>query len=132
MIQQIDDSLYQTICSWWIAHNWPVLPKEMLPKRGYMAFLGEKPIIAGFLYKDETSAFGMMEWMISNPDSSREQRDESFKELIKHVQEVSKEIGVRFLFTTTSKESLINRYKDAGFLVSDQSVTHLTKEILCQ
>lgn len=129
MIKSINDDLYKLICTWWEAHSWPALPQELLPKRGYVIYINEKPVIAGFVYKDETSGFGMLEWIVSNPESTKEERDEGFRELVAHVESVGREIGIKFLFTYANHVSLIQKYQSNGFMVVDQNNTHLIKEI---
>jgi hypothetical protein len=127
MIKQIDDDLYQTVCTWWVARGWPELPQGFLPKRGYVAFVGEKPIIAGFLYKDETSYFGMMEWIVAAPDASKEEKTIGFNELCEHISQVAKNAGVKLLMTAVNNPSLQQRYENNGFNPTDTGMTHLQK-----
>lgn len=50
-VKELDDELYEILAGWWssralIAPMWEILP------RGYVSFIGGKPIFAGFLYKN--------------------------------------------------------------------------------
>lgn len=131
MIKQFDNELYQTICSWWQSHKWPILPQETLPKRGYVAFIGEKPIIAGFLLKYEDSHMGVFTFPVANPEANHDERTVAFKELIDHVSKVSEEIGIKALITPTNNKSFGNRLEINGFKKHDENVIHYMKEILC-
>lgn len=129
MIKLIGSSYYSILCNWWQSHGWPAIPKELLSSRGYISCLNEKPIIAGFLYKDETSTFGMMEWIIANPESTQEERTVAFKELVDHVVEEAGKIGVKFMFTVVKSDSLKNRFLENGFNITETQMTHLGRRI---
>lgn len=131
MITPINDALYEIICGWWKAYGWPILPKELLPKRGYVAFIDEKPIIAGFILKDMDIPFGVFAYPTANPEASYEERTIGFSKLLAHVYEVSREIGLRHLMVAANNKSLCQRYLDNGFLKCDENVIHFYKEIIC-
>lgn len=127
MIKQIDDNLYGVICGWWAARGWPVLPKESLPKTGYIAFIEEKPIAAGFILKFEEIPIGMLEWIVSDPDTSHKERSEAISELMDHMISESKNIGIRILGASISNMRLKEKYLQKGFLVSDEAVSLLVR-----
>src|SRR3990167_6225154 len=125
MICQIDDNLYQTVCSWWKDRGAPAIPRDLLPKRGYVVVKGDRPIIAGFLYKDETARFGMVEYISSDPKSTKEERSSGFVELMDHILTVAKEDGIMFLITTANHPGLIEKLKNSGFKIDCVNVTQL-------
>ena len=129
VIRQIDDGLYQTVCSWWKDRGAPPIPRELLPKRGYIVVKGDKPIIAGFLYKDETARFGMVEYISSDPKSTKEERVAGFVELMDHILMVAKEDGIMFLITTANHPGLIEKLKNSGFKIDCVNVTQLFREV---
>jgi len=116
---------FEVFYSWCDAHQFPKLPRSILSSRGYMAFIEDKPIIAGFLYKDETSGFCLVEWVVSNPNSSSEEREEGLKELINQLRVEAKKLGGIILYTMVQNVNLIQRYLNNGFQVTDQNMTHL-------
>lgn len=126
MITPINDTLYEVICGWWKAYGFPVLPIDLLSKRGFISFINSKPVVCGFLYKDETSSFGMIEWITVNPDSSEEDRRDAFKALMDHFKSLSKEIGIKFLISVSTNESLTSRLEGSGFcLTKNTYLQHL-------
>ena len=93
--------------------------------------MNEKPILAGFLYKDETSSFGLIGWIISDTKSTREERDISFDELFKHIEFVAKDIGVKVLMAVCQGENLGKRFVKSGYIEAVKNMTHFIKgEIL--
>lgn len=128
-VKQIDDELYDVICGWWRDHGWPVLPKELLPKHGYIVVLDGRPVIAGFLYKDVTASFGMIEWIVADPKSTRDDRDKCFPSLIEKLLSSATECGVKLLVTTAIHKSLIGRLEKSGFVIDYDGITQLCKQL---
>ena len=129
MVKKINDELYKILCEWWVARGWPILPHGLLPKIGFASFIGEKPVIAGFLYKDSTSWFGMMEWVVANPDTSQDERDAGFKELAEHICGEAKKVGIACLMTAVNNDRLIEKYKTCGFEEKDKGMTIMMRNL---
>lgn len=127
MIKTIDKELYEIICGWWRARGWPAMPLDALSKRGYIVFIDDRPIVAGFLYKDETSCLGMFGWIISSPDSTHDERDKCLDELISHVEFVAKDIGITLLMTSIKHGSLVEKLKGHSFLVLGDGSIEMAK-----
>lgn len=123
-IKKFEESDYPLLCSWWFEHGWNPIPLELLPKMGYIV----DDICAGFIYLND-SKFCHLEWIISDPRSSKKERDETLNVLIDHLCSVAKDLGYTTVFSATKHESLVNRYKNKGFIVTDNNMTHLIKRI---
>lgn len=122
MIKLIDDELYEVVCGWWKALGWAVFPKDMLPKHGYVVSTN-KPVIAGFLYQEAQAKFGLLGWIVSDPESSKEERTECLDILLNHLFDKAKEEGLRGIFTFMKHGPLIEKLKQYGFTVlSDDSI----------
>ena len=130
MITPINDTLYEIICGWWKAYGWPIPQENILSKRRYICFIGEKPMCAGFLYKDESSAFGLMDFIVCNPDSTKEDRAQAIAELVAHIESVAKEIGIKALLTISVTEKLTHKLQDLGYYRTQEThLAHLIKNI---
>lgn len=127
MIFDIDKKYYDIVSKWWQTHGWPALPKNVLPKRAYISVINEKPLIAGFLYKDDSSSLGMLEWIVANPDADYSEKTVGFNELITHIDNVCKNDKILFVLASTNNKSLKERYLKNGFIESDQNMTHFNK-----
>jgi hypothetical protein len=127
MIKKIDDELYQVVCSWWKDRGWPQIPRVMLPDRGYVSFVADVPVAAAFLYKDESAAFGMIEWAISDPFAQVDTRSNAIDEVIAYIVNEANKIGIKLLFTSLKNKSLLERYKKNYFNVSDTEMTNMVR-----
>ena len=129
MIKPVDDELYPMLCEWWKAHGWPEVPIGMLGQRGYIAFVEDKPIIAGFLLKDENSYFGMLEYVVANPEATQDEKSRGIAELIQSISKTAHDIEMRSMMTISDNPHLIQKYLDNGFKITSKSVTVLVKEV---
>lgn len=126
MIKQIDDELYGVLCSWWKLHGWTCMPRALLPKTGHVSFVEDKPVIAGFLYKMEDCCFGVIAWVVGNPESTSEERSIGFSELLESFKVKSKEMGIVGLWTSVpGGNNLVNRYLENGFKIADNEAKNL-------
>ena len=123
-IREYKNSDYWTLASWWTAHNWACPHQEMLPKTGFII----EDVCAGFLYKTD-SKIAFLEWIISNPKSNKEERNKALNILINQLCEDAKKSEFEAIFTSSNHNKLIERYKNHGFNLTDESVTHLIKRI---
>lgn len=126
MIRPITESDYLAICEWWKHHKWQVVPAQALPPNGYIALIGEKRIVAGFLYRTDSN-LGWLEWIVSNPDSTFEERTTAINELLETIFQRAKELKIQAIFTSCKNESLIKRLIEKGFQTTDQGMTSLIK-----
>lgn len=129
MIRPLDDSLYATICGWWKEYDFSAQPPGVLPKRGYVALVSEKPVIACFLYTDPETLLGVFTFFGANPESSDDERSKGFSELCEHVLEEARRIGIKCILTPTNNPSLSTRLTENGFKKADENVIHFYKEI---
>ena len=128
-VRVLGENDFEVFYSWCDAHQFPKLPRSILSSRGYMVFIEDKPIVAGFLYKDETSGFCFFAWPVMNPLASSKEREEGFSALIEHVRVEANKIGGLMMVATPNHQGLINRYMHNGFKSTDQNITLLTSEV---
>lgn len=88
---------YKVISEWWEAHKWPVIPLDVLPPTGFVAFDGE-PAGAVWLYKTD-SIICWPEWMVVNPHLPRNIRDSAIESLLDAVLEEAQTQGFKQIFT---------------------------------
>lgn len=119
---------YAMICRWWQAHYWPILSRESLPKTGFVSLVDRKPIIAGFLYSMDAD-IGWLAWIVSDPESSNDERTAGMKALMDAIKKAAKEKGMKSIFTPSNYPSLIQRLVDNGFYRMDEGVVHLLASV---
>lgn len=119
------DEHYEQICSWWRAHNWPVLPVEALPAIGRVVSHNGVNVCAGFLYRTD-SAICLLEWIVSNPDfKDKPTRSDAIDFLIQNLLGAAQKLRPSIVFSYAKNDRLLKRYQDLGFQVSDKDMTHV-------
>lgn len=113
--REYNESDYEMLKTWWKAYDIPPIPEPLLSKRGYIVCDCDFPVFAGFLYKDDTSALGMLGWIVGNKEATKEQRHAAFPELIKHIENVAKQIGIQVIMATGKVKTMDERLTEFGY-----------------
>lgn len=124
MIRSYQSSDYYILCEWWNKQNWQAPDRNMLPKTGLII----ENICAGFLYKTDSDV-ALLEFIIANPESNKEERSEALDLLINNLVNIAKESGYKAIFTSLQHTKLLERYKKHGFIETDKSMTNMIKRI---
>lgn len=119
---------YPVICDWWERHSWTAIPLNHLPDTGLVVCAEGKPVCAAFLYFTGT-AFCVLEFIVSDPDSDKNIRSECLDYLLESAKTLAKRQGAETIFTTADHKGLIARLQDHKFQVTDRDVTHLVARI---
>lgn len=127
---------YETYVSWLKAHEWPVLPREALPSRGYLAFdqnadgslSSERPLAMAWLY-DTDSTICWLEWFATNPSVSRELKIEALEQLVDQVASVAKNLGFKTIFSAVKHPTLLDVLQRKSFTANDSGMTHLGRQL---
>jgi|2_EtaG_2_1085320.scaffolds.fasta_scaffold00353_4 hypothetical protein len=120
MIKEIKDEECEIVKGWWAERGFPVIPRPALPDDGFIAFVEGKPMMAGFLYFATSGASCWLAWVVGNPDSSFEERDEGFKILTEYVESLSKSKGLMWLTISNNNDNLIKKCETLGYTVADK------------
>ena len=123
---------WDTLVSWWDAWpEWTTPGKDFLPENGTGGLMVEKdgtPIIAGFIYKTNSSSV-LLEWIISNPDYREKDRKQAVELLITEAEKLTKELGYKYMFTIGRNKQLIETHKKLGWFVDDKPSHEITKKL---
>lgn len=109
-----------TLESWFLGHEWVMLPPESLPPTGYMI----DGLCAVWLYHTATN-ISWMEWLVGNPESDRRVLWDAIDVLVKYVIEESKMAGMPIVFTSVKHRGLIRAYEKCGFKSTDSEMTNM-------
>jgi len=116
------DKHYDTICSWWEKHQWPKIPLTMLPQTGYIV----DDLCAGFLYQTDSN-IAWLEFIISNPESTKDDRSKALDILIDRLSEDARGMGFTMIFSSINHSNLINKYEKNGFNIADKNMTNMVR-----
>ena len=115
---------YPLISSWWNARSFPPIPPQFLPPTGFI--VGDHA--AGFLYSTD-SGIAWMEWITTNPQSVKIDRDNALNSLIDALTVEAKRLGFSAVFTSVADSGLISRYARHGFGVTDTTMTNMVRVV---
>lgn len=114
----------EQINHWLELREWPQFEAHVLPKTGFII----KDTAVGFLYKTDSS-FCLMEWLVTNPLKSSEERDKALNQVIEALVQNAKDSGFKLIFSSLSDQGLVKRYTNSGFIVTDNNMTNLIRGI---
>lgn len=116
-------------------HDFPIMPFEILPKRGFMSFVDGVPVFAAWMYITDEHLMGFIAYVIANPGTDTHHRKIGFEALMNEFENEAEKQKISFFFTSGNTGSLVTRMKNDGFTVCDPDVVHLIKKpryLLCQ
>jgi len=119
------ESDYKILSDWWIAWSWPVMAKDMLPDNGTGGIMVEhegENIVAGFLYWSN-SKLVWLDWIISNPKSDKDIRQEAIKKLILTAESMTKKAGSKYMMSISRSNSLLKIHEQMGWTI-DKTPSH--------
>ena len=123
----INQDDYENILKlWWKNWGFPIPPIENLPKTGIMISKDGVDVYAGFIYYTGT-ALAWAEYFVSNKTVAVEYKRGALERLVDIMCIISKEKGVKCLFTSTVLDSFKNSLTKAGFQIGDVGNYQLVK-----
>ncbi len=117
------------LVKWWKAWGWEPIPRDFLPEdatSGLMVSKGEQNICAGFLYLTNSKVC-LTEFVVSNKEYREKDRSEAIELLIDCILELANENGYKYAHVILKNDSLLNKYLESGYIVSDKKVTEMMK-----
>ena len=131
-IRRLTDNDWGTLVSWWEAWpEWPTPAKEFLPEEGRSGLIVEKegkPIVAGFLFLTNSKGV-LFEWIISDPEYREDDRKKALELLITGAENVSKELGYKYMFSIGRNKQLIETHEKLGWQVDKKPSYEIIKVI---
>lgn len=119
--------MYPVLAEWWNAHkDWAAIPEVFLPKRGWVVQDEESLLCAGFLYVDQDAPFGVMEWIVANPDNAPRESIKALHMLIASIVEIASKQGL-VLHTSVRQEGLAKLYAKHGFSIADSGMINMIR-----
>ena len=118
---------YPMLARWWQAHGWPGVSQAILPKLGLILEDNGAPVVAGFVYMDNSVGVAFLEWVVGSPNASGKQIVAGIGHLIEFACRRVKEMGYGVLLTACKQDALVRLYEKNGFEKTDDGLTHLVK-----
>ena len=118
---------YETIASWWLRQDWPVVHVSALSPKGFIVENNSVKLAAAWVYKLQDSPWSLMEWTVGNPDANWEDRSNAINLLIEEISQYAKNDNSSYLLTMTKHQRLIDKFKNQKFEETDVDMTHLMR-----
>lgn len=132
-VRYLELSDYDTLVKWWTNNRFPPPGLDDLPMvngelQGLMVFNDDVEICAGFIINTTVKNGLMMEFIVANFDvKDRELRKESLNLLINTICDTAKAMGKKYIFSSLKHPSLLNRYKDCGFIEGSKNTVEMIR-----
>ncbi len=118
--------MHEEVCRWWRHYDWGEIPLSLLPARGFVVKDNDLLVCACWIYEDKTSAFGMLEWVVANPDINSIKSVKGLHLLIDTASKYASQHGL-ILHTTVRVKGLIKLYEKYGFITADEEMTNMAR-----
>lgn len=113
---------------WWEKYGWKDVHKDLLAPNGLIIQDAKSPIVAGWMFLTD-GKWGILEWIIGNPDRTREDRQKALDVLIPALIGIAKQSGKSIIFSSIKNGSLMDAYLRNGMLKSDEGMTNFIKVV---
>ena len=85
-------------------------------------------ICAGFLYRTDATIC-LFEFMVCNPDASKDKRKIGLEYLIETIKEKAKELGYDLIYISIASKPFIKKLENAGFITLERNQVHMLCEV---
>jgi hypothetical protein len=122
MLREITDDDLVTIQSWWMGHHNQSSPILYSSNKGWIV---ENVVCAFFYETNSTECY--LEYCVSNPNTTSEQRHEGMKMIINVAEKYAKENNYRRIFVIADKKSVIDTMVKNNFRIVKENMTILER-----
>lgn len=117
---------YPLLSKWWKQWGYDPIPKDILPKNGFVIEQNGRAIVAAFYYMTD-SRMAFYDLMISDKEVKSELKSEAIDFLIKTILQDMKKKGFRFLMCHSFNKRVIERHRQMDFTVDTKPMTLMFK-----
>ena len=112
------------LVDWWESWGFKPPARDFLPQNaegGLMVWKEKTPVCAGFLYTTNSNV-GWIEWIISDKEYRDKDRQQAVVLLISELERISKNIGIKYIFSNNDNNRLIETFHRLGYNKGAKSV----------
>ena len=112
---------YATLVKWWNDWEFGVVPIECLPPDGVIVESNGIPVCAGGLYVCDGTAFGLMEWVVTDRFAKQKLVHKCLKICIDSIIDLARQKQLKLVYTATKEQALHKRYTKYHNMVLTES-----------
>jgi hypothetical protein len=120
-----------TLKGWWTDWGGEIPPRSSLAENGVggvMVSKGDTDICAGYLYQTN-SDIAFCEFVVSNYNYREKDRGQAIEFLIETISQLAKIMGARVMWATVFNKSLVQKYKNTGYIQTQDRCIELVKHL---
>jgi len=118
----------EVIDMWCEQRHMRTLPNDYLSKFGFLVSKDTKNIAVCWLYPFMNTKRCMIDCMISNPNTTKQERSDAIDLLFMTIFLTAKDMGYEHITCTTTNQNIINKLLDLNF-IKDDNHTYLRGEL---
>jgi hypothetical protein len=109
MVRQFTENDIEEVIGWFHSRKIEIT-SDYLPKTGFIA----PGVAAGFIYRTDAN-FCIFECFISNPNTTKEERNTALNSIVTHMIEKAKNLGYKDAYGFATSQSMIRHGMEQGF-----------------
>lgn len=115
---------YDIVLSWWNEHNAVPADLDFLSDYGVIVSNGDKDIASLWFYPVVSAKFGIILSPVTNPDTTKEERNEALNLCFNSIHDLAKDLGFTTIMCWSNVPPVENRLNDLGYVPGDKNCTH--------
>lgn len=130
IVRSYEDSDYDLLRKWWAKYDQGIPTREMLPPTTTLVAEKDNRVVAALtMYTTNSKQFAMIDNLIADPESSKEDRRLAIRRMLLIFKFTAKAMGIKSFFCCSTKEKLTERYEEYGFKPTCRGVTTMSKNL---
>lgn len=118
----------------WFLHTWTKarnfdLPTECMSDYGFMAFDGETPLAAMFMYPVVGADFALVGFPISEPRADKDERKQAIDTLVAEIEKVAKTLNYKFLVSYPGNKASQAIFERLEYASPERDVIQFIKKL---
>lgn len=118
---------YSMLALWWRRHGFNPVPPACLSSLGVIVFLDDVPRAAAWGYRDSSSAFAFVDFVVANPANKPRQSAVAIKLSVECVTEILSKNGAIMIMTAFKNNSISRLIEPLGYHKNETGVTTLMR-----
>lgn len=115
---------YKTVSAFWEERNQLVIKKDFLSDYGVVVEENGKMLAVMWLYPMLSTKWAMIRFPITNPQTTKEERDLALDLVFDNLHGIAKDMGYNYLFCTTNHPALIARLQKYNYTQDASDCVH--------
>lgn len=117
------DRHFPTVFNWWFKATGVGVDPTILSTTGTMAFEGEQPLAAAWLYLGNSRGLAMIGCVVANPDIGPKKKVEAVEGVIVELEEKAKAAGFSHIIMNSDQPALTKLMQRRGYNRADSHAT---------